>query len=133
MAGRKNRRIGAFSRRLSLQLQATKDPQWHRVFTETLQRLHLTKPQRPMQHVDTEDDPWLAELDRAFGDLEGRIATADVWMILTLGLYGRTLDDRLRLTAVMRLLGGEAGCCASAPGSGLVRCSRCSPSLLAAG
>ena len=36
MAGRKKRRIGAFSRRLSLQLQATKDPQWHRVFTETL-------------------------------------------------------------------------------------------------
>ena len=107
MAGRKKRRIGAFSRRLSLQLQATKDPQWHRVFTKTLQRLHLTKPQRPMRHVATEDDPWLAELDRAFGDLEGRVATADVWKILKLGPYGRTLDDHVRLTAVMRLLGWE--------------------------
>ena len=29
------------------QLQATKDPQWRRVFTERLQRLHLTNPQRP--------------------------------------------------------------------------------------
>jgi len=88
-------------------LQTTKDPQWHRVFTETLQRLHLTKPQRTMQHVATEDDPWLAELHRAFGDLEGRIATADVWKILKLAPYGRTLDDHVRLTAVMRMLGWE--------------------------
>src|SRR5215813_14477885 len=73
-------------------LQATKDPQWHRVFTETLQRLHLTKPQRPTQHVATEDDPWLAELDRAFGDLEGRIATADVWMIPVSILQQKRLD-----------------------------------------
>jgi len=72
-----------------------------------LQRLHLTKPQRPAQHVATEDDPWLAELDRAFGDLEGRVATADVWKILKLDPYGRTLDDHVRLTAVMRLLGWE--------------------------
>src|SRR5262249_42861095 len=86
-------------------LQATNDPQWHRVFTETLQRLHLTKPQPPRQHVATEDDAWLAELDRAFGDLEGRVATADVWKVLKLGIYGRTLDDHVRLTEVMRLLG----------------------------
>jgi hypothetical protein len=52
-------------------IQTTKDPQWYRVFTETLQRLHLSKPQRPEQHVATEDDPWLAELEQAFGDLEG--------------------------------------------------------------
>src|SRR5438270_2971308 len=89
------------------QLQATNDPQWHRVFTETLQRLHLTKPQRPAQHVATEDDPWLAELDRAFGDLEGRVATADVWKVLKLSPYGRIMDDHLRLTAVMRLLGWD--------------------------
>jgi hypothetical protein len=89
------------------QLQATNDPQWHRVFTETLQRLHLTKSQRPAQHVATEDDPWLTELDRAFGDLEGRVATADVWKILKLSSYGRTMDDQIRLTAVMRLLGWE--------------------------
>ena len=48
--------------------------QWHRVFTETLQRLHLTKPQCPTQHVTTEDDCWLAELDQTFSDLEDRVA-----------------------------------------------------------
>jgi hypothetical protein len=89
------------------QFQATKDPQWHRVFTETLQRLHLTKSQRPTQHVATADDPWLGELDRAFGDLSGRVATADVWKILKLSPLSRTMDDQLRLTAVMRLLGWE--------------------------
>ena len=78
-----------------------------RVFTETLQRLRLTKPQRLMQHVATEDDPWRAELDRAFGALEGRVAAADVWKILKLAPYGRRLDDHVRLTAVMRLLGWE--------------------------
>src|SRR5215472_4476660 len=55
------------------QLRASNDPQWHRVFTETLQRLHLTKPQRPLQHVATADDPWLAELAQAFGDLQGKV------------------------------------------------------------
>src|SRR5438270_13406963 len=75
-----------------------------RVFPETLQRLHLIKPQRPTQHVATEDDPWLAELDRAFGDLEGRVATADVWKILKLSHYGRTMYDQMLLTAIMRLL-----------------------------
>ena len=77
------------------------------VFTETLQRLHLIKPRRPTLHVATEDDPWLAELDRAFGEIEGRVAIADVWKILKFGPYGRTLDDHVRLTAVMRLLGWE--------------------------
>jgi len=85
--------------------QLTKDPQWHRAFTETLERLHLSKPQRPTQHVATEDDPWLPELHRAFGDLEGRVATADVWKVLKFAPYGRSLDDHVRLTAVMRLLG----------------------------
>ena len=79
----------------------------HRVFTEILQRLHLTKPQRPMQHVATEDDPWLSELAQAFGDLEGKIATADVWKILKLTPYARTMEEHLRLTAVMRLLGWD--------------------------
>jgi len=55
----------------------------------------------------TEDDPWLAELAQAFGDLEGRVATVDVWKTLKLAPYGRTLDDHVRLTAVMRLLGWE--------------------------
>ena len=89
------------------QLQASNDPQWHRVFTETLQRLHLTKPQRPMQHVATADDPWLSELAQAFGDLEGKIATADVWKILKLTAYARKMEEHLRLTAVMRLLGWD--------------------------
>ena len=89
------------------QLQASNDPQWHRVFTETLQRLHLTKPQHPMQHVATADDPWLAELAQAFGDLEGKVATADVWKILKLTPYARTMEEQLRLTAVMRLLGWD--------------------------
>jgi hypothetical protein len=89
------------------QLLASNDPQWHRVFTETLQRLHLTKPQRPMQHVATADDPWLAELAQAFGDLEGKVATADVWKILKLSPYARTMEQQLRLTAVMRLLGWD--------------------------
>ena len=39
--------------------------------------------------------------------LINRVATADVWKILKLGPYGRTLDDHVRLTAVMRLLGWE--------------------------
>ena len=47
------------------------------MFTETLQRLYLTKPQRPMQHVAMADDPWLAELAQAFGDIEGKVATAE--------------------------------------------------------
>jgi hypothetical protein len=89
------------------QLQASNDPQWHRVFTETLQRLHMTKAQRQRQQVITADDPWLAELDHAFGDLEGRVATADVWKILKLSPFSRTMDDHLRLTAVMRLLGWD--------------------------
>jgi hypothetical protein len=93
--------------RAAEQLQASPDPQWHRVFTATLQRLHLTKPQRQTKHVVTADDPWLAELDHQFGNLEGRIATADVWKILKLGSYGRTMDDQMRLTAVMRLLGWD--------------------------
>jgi hypothetical protein len=88
-------------------LGASNDPQWHRVFTETLQRLHLTKPQRPTQHVATEDDPWLPELAQAFGDLEGRVATADVWKILRHSSFLHTMDDHLRLTAVMRLLGWD--------------------------
>src|SRR5215471_15233519 len=89
------------------QLRASNDPQWHRAFTETLQRLCLTKPQRPMQYVATEDDPWLAELAQAFGDLEGKVATADVWKILKLTPYARTMEEHLRLTAVMRLLGWD--------------------------
>ena len=76
----------------------------HRVFTETLQRLHLTKPQRPMQHVATADDPWRAELAQAFGDLEGKVATSDVWKILKLTHYARKMEEHLRLTAVMKLL-----------------------------
>jgi hypothetical protein len=88
-------------------LGASNDPQWHRVFTETLQRLHLTKPQRRTPHIAAADDPWLAELDHAFGDLEGKVATADLWKILKLSSYGRTMDDQMRLTAVMRLLGWD--------------------------
>ena len=86
------------------QFQATKDPQWHRALTETLQRLHLSKPQRSTQPVAAADAPWLAELHQAFGDLKGRIATADVWKILKLTPFSRTMDDQLRLTAVMRLM-----------------------------
>src|SRR5438552_1418543 len=89
------------------QMQASNDPQWHRVFTETLQLLHVTKHQRQTQHVATADDPWLADLDHAFGDLEGKVATADVWKILKVSSYGRTMDDQMRLTAVMRLLGWD--------------------------
>ena len=66
-----------------------------------------TKPQRQTQHVAAADDPWLAELDHAFGDLEGKVATADVWKVLKLSSYGRTMDDQMRLTAVMRLLGWD--------------------------
>src|SRR5215472_16189392 len=62
---------------------------------------------RPMQHVATADDPWLAELGRAFGDLEGKVATADVWKVLKLSPYARTMEEHLRLTAVMRLLGWD--------------------------
>src|SRR5215471_9295723 len=82
-------------------------PEWHRVFTETLQRLHLTKPRLPMRHVATADDPWLAELAQAFGDLEGKVATADVWKILKLTPYARKMEEHLRLTAVMKLLGWD--------------------------
>src|SRR5215471_10278138 len=89
------------------QLVASNDPQWHRVFTETLQRLQLTKPQRSPQHAVTEDDPWLAELDRALGNLEGKVATADVWKVLKLTPYARTMEEHLRLTAAMRLLGWD--------------------------
>jgi hypothetical protein len=43
------------------------------------------------EHVATADDPWLAELAQAFGDLEGKVATPDVWKILTLSPYARTM------------------------------------------
>ena len=49
----------------------------------------------------------LAELAQAFGDLEGKVATADVWKILKLTPYARTMEEQLRLTAVMRLLGWD--------------------------
>jgi hypothetical protein len=70
-------------------------------------RISSHKHQRRPQHVTTADDPWLAELDHAFGDLEGKVATADVWKILKLSSYGRTMDDQMRLTAVMRSLGWD--------------------------
>jgi hypothetical protein len=46
-------------------------------------------------------------MDARETDLEGKVATADVWKILKLGSYGRTMDDQMRLTALMRLLGWD--------------------------
>jgi len=44
---------------------------------------------------------------RALGDLEGKVATADVWKVLKLTPYARTMEEHLRLTAAMRLLGWD--------------------------
>jgi hypothetical protein len=62
-------------------LQASGGPQWHRVFTETLQRLHQSKPRT---HVLAADDPWIVALEQALGAMEGRISINDVWKLLQL-------------------------------------------------
>jgi hypothetical protein len=49
-------------------LQASGDPQWHRVFTDTLQRLHQSKPRT---YVLAADDPWIVALEQALGAMPG--------------------------------------------------------------
>src|SRR5712675_739599 len=62
-------------------LQASGDPQWHRVFTETLHRLHQSKPRT---YVLAADDPWIVALEQALDAMEGRISISDVWKLLKL-------------------------------------------------
>jgi hypothetical protein len=51
-------------------------------------------------------DPWVAVLGEAFGDLNGKIAAADVWDILgKRDRLIRTQDDNFRLGEAMRALG----------------------------
>ena len=50
-------------------------------------------------------DPWVAILGEAFGDLNGKVAAADVWKILGKPPLTRTQQDNLRLGEAMRALG----------------------------
>jgi hypothetical protein len=79
-------------------LQASGDPQWHRVFTETLHRLHQSKPRT---YVLAADDPWIVALEQALGAMEGRISINDVWKLLKLSPLSVNREDRIRLGAVM--------------------------------
>jgi hypothetical protein len=85
-------------------LQASGDPQWHRVLTETLQLLHQSKPRT---HVLAADDPWIVALEQAFGAMEGRIAINDVWKLLRLSPLSVDREGRMRLGAVMYHLGWQ--------------------------
>ena len=73
-------------------LQASGDPQWHRVFTETLHRLHQSKPRT---YVLAADDPWIVALEQALGAMEGRISINDVWKLLTLSPLSVNREDRI--------------------------------------
>ena len=79
-------------------LQASGDPQWHRVFTETLHRLHQPKPRT---YVLAADDPWIVALEQALGAMEGRISINDVWKLLKLSPLSVNREDRIRLGAVL--------------------------------
>src|SRR5882757_1684284 len=79
-------------------LQASGDPQWHRVFTDTLRRLHQSKPRT---YVLAADDPWIVALEQALGAVEGRISINDVWKLLKLSPLSVNREDRIRLGAVL--------------------------------
>ena len=73
-------------------LQASGDPQWHRVFTETLHRLHQSKPRT---YVLAADDPWIVALEQALGAMQGRISINDVWKLLKLSPLSVNRADRI--------------------------------------
>jgi hypothetical protein len=83
------------------EMERTNDPAWHRAFCEALQRLHGAVPTA----VIPEDDPWKLALGGALDGLTGKIATVDVWHLLGLHPYDRSMQQQRRLTEVMRVLG----------------------------
>jgi len=55
--------------------------------------------------VIPDDDPWKLVLGRALNSLTGKIASVDVWYLLGLDPYERSMQEQRRLTEVMRVLG----------------------------
>jgi hypothetical protein len=55
--------------------------------------------------VIPDDDPWKLALGRALDGLTGKIANVDVWHLLGLHPYDRSMQEQRRLTEVMRVLG----------------------------
>jgi hypothetical protein len=83
------------------QMEVTNDPAWHRAFCDALERLRGALP----TVVIPDDDPWKLALGRALNGLTGKIATVDVWNLLGLHPYERSMREQRRLTEVMRVLG----------------------------
>jgi hypothetical protein len=55
----------------------------------------------------TDPDPYLDALRAAFGSMTGKVAAADVWVILGLTADVRTQADNRRVGLAMRALGFE--------------------------
>jgi hypothetical protein len=72
-----------------------------RHFGDALERLHGVVPIA----VIPDDDPWKLVLGRALDGLTGKIANVDVWHLLALDPYERSMREQRRLTEVMRVLG----------------------------
>jgi hypothetical protein len=83
------------------QVAQSNDPAWHRAYCDALERLHGVVPIA----VIPDDDPWKLVLGRALDGLTGKIANVDVWHLLGLDPYQRSMQEQRRLTEVMRVLG----------------------------
>lgn len=60
-----------------------------------------------VQGESLEEEPWVEVLDTALGGLEGKIRSADVWVILGIEPHMRTSEGDNRMGAAMRELGWE--------------------------
>lgn len=62
---------------------------------------------RAAQEERRVEDPWVQVIDDILGDLEGKLRTADTWLLVGVSRDRRTQQDNERLGEVMRELGWE--------------------------
>ena len=67
-------------------------------------RRSCMQSKRSANGVIPDDDPWKLALGRALDGLTGKIANVDVWYLLGLDPYERSMQEQRRLTEVMRVL-----------------------------